>query len=677
MALRSNAGDTLQSFLHDVGIPHSLHSDNAPELMHGKFKRLYKDYGINTTYTEPYSPWQNRAEGGIRELKRHVQRKMTSKKIPSRLWDFCCKWCCDIRNKTASNLFTLEGQTPFEATLGHTPDISSLTAFDFYDAVWYYDKVSQFPEPKQKLGRWLEEAHNFGQAMCYWILPALGKPIVRSTVQAIGIDQHTDELKSDIKEMDLQIHQHIGDVDDEAKYDLDDIPDEMLEDIETPEYEPMDPESSMPDADEWDAEAYDQYITAEVRLPKGDQEVLGQVIARKRDADGNPIGKSNANPILDTRLYQVKFTDGTVSEYSADEIAECLYSQVDDEGRQLMLLDELIDWKRTDEAVDDNDILQVSHNGNLHPRRTTKGWKICIKWKDGSTSWEPLKDMKESYPVQVAEFAVAQGLGDLPAFKWWIKDTLRRRDRIIKAVKTRYLKRTHKYGIQLPKTVVEAYELDRASNTDYWHQAIMKEMTNNAVAFQILEDGEMPPVGSQWISFHMIFDVKCDFTRKARFVAGGHWTDTPTQLTYSSVVTRDSVGIAFLIAALNNLDIMAADVGNAYLQAPVREKVHTTAGPEFGPSNVGKTVVVVRAMYGLKSSGAAWHAKLSETLQDMDFVPSLADPDVWYRPATKPDGFEYYEYILVYVDDILVVSAAPLPVMKTLKKAYRLKDTPC
>jgi hypothetical protein len=61
----------------------------------------------------------------------------------------------------------------------------------------------------------------------------------------------------------------------------------------------------------------------------------------------------------------------------------------------------------------------------------------------------------------------------------------------------------------------------------------------------------------------------------------------------------------------------------------------------------------------------------------MDFVPSLADPDVWYRPATKPDGFEYYEYILVYVDDILVVSAAPLPVMKTLKKAYRLKDTPC
>jgi hypothetical protein len=67
---------------------------------------------------------------------------------------------------------------------------------------------------------------------------------------------------------------------------------------------------------------------------------------------------------------------------------------------------------------------------------------------------------------------------------------------------------------------------------------------------------------------------------------------------------------------------MSADAGNAYLQASAREKVHTTAGPEFGPNNVGKTVVVIRAMYGLKSSGAAWHAQLSQTLRDMGFLPS-------------------------------------------------------
>ncbi len=155
------------------------------------------------------------------------------------------------------------------------------------------------------------------------------------------------------------------------------------------------------------------------------------------------------------------------------------------------------------------------------------------------------------------------------------------------------------------------------------------------------------PVGSQCIPFHMIFDIKCDFTRKARFVAGGHLTDAPAQLTYSSVVTWESIHIGFLIAALNGLDILSADVGNAYLQAPTREKVHTTAGPKFGPSNIGRTVIVVRAMYGLKSSGATWHTKFSETLRSMNFKPSYADPDVWMRPAIKPDGFKYYEYILV------------------------------
>ncbi len=93
--------------------------------------------------------------------------------------------------------------------------------------------------------------------------------------------------------------------------------------------------------------------------------------------------------------------------------------------------------------------------------------------------------------------------------------------------------------------------LDKESNMDYWHKAIQKEMKNNAMTFKFLEDGEHVPVGSKWIPFHMIFDVKCDLTRKARYVAGGLWTNAPTQITHSSVVTRESIRIAFLIAALN------------------------------------------------------------------------------------------------------------------------------
>jgi hypothetical protein len=72
---------------------------------------------------------------------------------------------------------------------------------------------------------------------------------------------------------------------------------------------------------------------------------------------------------------------------------------------------------------------------------TTKGWKLHLEWKDGTTDWLPLKDLKESYPVQVAEYAVANKISEKPAFAWWVPYVLR--ERIIKKVKTRYWKRTH------------------------------------------------------------------------------------------------------------------------------------------------------------------------------------------------------------------------------------------
>ncbi len=150
-------------------------------------------------------------------------------------------------------------------------------------------------------------------------------------------------------------------------------------------------------------------------------------------------------------------------------------------------------------------------------------------------------------------------------------------------------------------------------------------------------------------------------------------TNPSPTLTYSSVVSRDSVRIAFMLAALNDVDLLVADIGNAYLNAPTRERVYTTAGPEFGAELQGQSVIIVRALYGLKSSGAAWRAHLAGTLKSLGFTSSLADPDVWYRAASKPDGFEYYEYVLAYVDDILALSHNPIAIMKALEDFYRLK----
>jgi hypothetical protein len=130
-------------------------------------------------------------------------------------------------------------------------------------------------------------------------------------------------------------------------YNLDNVDDPDIPEHITPEYIPMEIENSMPEADKWDVEAYDNYISTEVRLPKNGSEVIGTVVSRKKDRDGNPIRKSNTNPILDTRLYQVMFPEGKMAEYTANVIAECLYSQVDNEGRQYLLLEDTIDWKKT------------------------------------------------------------------------------------------------------------------------------------------------------------------------------------------------------------------------------------------------------------------------------------------------------------------------------------------
>ena len=91
-----------------------------------------------------------------------------------------------------------------------------------------------------------------------------------------------------------------------------------------------------------------------------------------------------------------------------------------------------------------------------------------MEWKDGTTSWIPLKDLKESNPVQIAEYAVTNKIAEEPDFAWWVRHVLRRRDRILKKVKSRYWSKTHKFGIELPKSVKSAMEIDRKTGTDFW-----------------------------------------------------------------------------------------------------------------------------------------------------------------------------------------------------------------
>ena len=127
----------------------------------------------------------------------------------------------------------------------------------------------------------------------------------------------------------------------------------------------------------------------------------------------------------------------------------------------------------------------------------------------------------------------------------------------------------------------------------------------------------------------MVFDIKMeDFKCKVRLVAGGHKTKAPATITYASFVLCETVCIALMLAALNDLQVKAGDVLNAYITAPCKEKVWTVLGPEFG-SEAGKGAIIVLALYGLKSAGAAFWAHLASFMRQMSYTSCKADPDLW------------------------------------------------
>ena len=110
----------------------------------------------------------------------------------------------------------------------------------------------------------------------------------------------------------------------------------------------------------------------------------------------------------------------------------------------------------------------------------------------------------------------------------------------------------------------------------------------------------------------------------------------------------------------NTLDTL--DVANAYLNAPNKEKIWTVVGHEFG-TDKGAVFIITWALYDLKSARAAWRTSFTQALAQLEFRPTQGDPDIYIKPQTKPDGTRYYEMLLVYADDILVLSHDTKPII--------------
>ena len=137
----------------------------------------------------------------------------------------------------------------------------------------------------------------------------------------------------------------------------------------------------------------------------------------------------------------------------------------------------------------------VMKNGTKRMCQTTEGRIFQVEWANGSRQWIDLKILKESNPVQVAEYAMARDIGDEPAFAWWILYVFRKQDVIILAVNSRVHKTSHKYGIETPTSVKHATEIEQKNGNTLWQDAIAKEMGNVCVAFEILGPNAKAPPG--------------------------------------------------------------------------------------------------------------------------------------------------------------------------------------
>ena len=93
---------------------------------------------------------------------------------------------------------------------------------------------------------------------------------------------------------------------------------------------------------------------------------------------------------------------------------------------------------------------------------------------------------------------------------------------------------------------------------------------------------------------------------------------------------------------------------NAYVEAPDKENIWTTLGPEFS-KDARKTAVIVRALYGLKLAEAAFWSQLTKCMESLGYQSCNADPDLWLKSEIRPeDGVKYYSYLLCFVEILCV-----------------------
>lgn len=224
---------------------------------------------------------------------------------------------------------------------------------------------------------------------------------------------------------------------------------------------------------------------------------------------------------------------------------------------------------------------------------------------------------------------------------------------------SRVKRTTHIYGIEVPTSMVHAQSIDKINNNTLWMDALSLEMNTIDVAFNFKQQGASAPPSYSKRSGQFIWDVKMDFTRKARWVKNGHLTCDPETSNFDRVVSQERIKIVLTYADLNSLNVCAAYIKSAYLQVSPSEKHHIICGDVFGTDKKGRIAVIIRALYGWKTARSDYWKHTCACMNKRCFNSCCGDLDLWQREAIKSDGTKYWEYCCLYVDDFLVISENP------------------
>ena len=634
--------NTLEDNIRERGAPTRLLSDRAQVEISRKVMDILRTLFIGSWQSEPHQQQQNPAERRYQTIKDATNRLMDRTGALASTWLLAMQHMCFLLNRMYDSVIK---NVPLTALLGVTIDISVLLRFFFWQEVYYKLSEAEFPsKSKEGKGRIVGISEHVGHALTYKILTDdTQKIIYRSLVRPVSPD-----------DVNLRPSTEPGE-------DSSPPPNFIKSRFDSVNASGTDPESTI-----------DHAIPPEPEPPPvfNPEDLIGRTFLMDPKSDGQQFRARIVDLLED---HESKLEDNPTRirflvKYDKDQVEEVFtYNKVLDH----ILKDEESDivWKYK---------RIVSHQGPLtkeHPDCNGSSCNIMVEWENGEITSEPLKVLAADDPVSCAIYAREHGLLDTPGWKQFKSIAKRQKKftRMINQAKLRSFNNAprFKYGFEVPRDYRHAMRLDEANGNDRWAKAVDLEFSQ-VDEYETFEDRGhkdivKAPDGYRKIRVHLVFDVKHDGRFKARLVADGHLTDAPLESVYSGVVSIRGLRIVAFLAELNNLEMWATDVGNAYLEACTNEKVCIVAGPEFG-SRKDHILVIRKALYGLKTSGARWHDRFADCLRDLGFQPCKAEPDIWLRR-----NGEHCECIAVCVDDLAFVLKDPKEFIRVLEQDYKFK----